>query len=114
MGPGYIPVSLGWVLVLLGSLNCVVATRSSASGIRMDQIPWRALVLVLLSIIAFGALIEHAGLLITVAVVVTLSTLASSSFKIIPSAISLTILLILTAFLFLYGLDQPLEYLLPH
>ena len=59
MGPGYFPMLLGMLLVLLGMAITVkgFSGRSASSGDRIGAFAWRPLVCVLLANVLFGVLL---------------------------------------------------------
>lgn len=113
MGPGYVPAFLGWILIALGLAKAAISVSRGAPE-TLEPIPYLPLFLIVFSIVAFGLLIEDAGMLIAVAAVMVISSLASRPIKPISTGLSLIILLIITSSLFVYGLDRPLSHLLPH
>ncbi|HEY1290048.1 MAG TPA: tripartite tricarboxylate transporter TctB family protein [Burkholderiales bacterium] len=60
MGPGYFPVALGWILILLGALVGLRAAR--ARDWRPLAWDWRPLAWISVSILAFGFLMPRFGL----------------------------------------------------
>ena len=77
MGPGYFPTILSGVIVLIGA---VVGLRSLAiEGPPIEPTKLRPIVFILVSIAAFGYLIERIGLAITVAGVAIFAAYARSA-----------------------------------
>ncbi len=60
MGPGYFPLMLGGILVLLGGAIALAGLRDMAEPI--GPVPWRGLGLVLGSIVFFGITVRGLGL----------------------------------------------------
>lgn len=71
MGPGMFPAGLGGVTGLLGAVLAFSGWRRQSD--RLGEINWRALIAVLLGILAFAFLIRTSGLVPAVVAVVTLS-----------------------------------------
>lgn len=72
MGPGYVPVGLGLLAVLLGIAICFAALRRPAP---LPEINWRQALCVLGSVGLFGLLLERIGMIPAA----TLSVLLSSA-----------------------------------
>ena len=112
MGPGYFPSVLGGLLVLFG-------VYLIASGLRSNEKiagNWslRALVVLPLSLVMFGLLMEYAGFVPALMVLIVGSAAAGSEFKLTEAlmlAVGLTAFAVgLTAFcvaLFIWGLGLP-------
>ena len=79
MGPGYFPLALGGILVLLGLLIMGKGFISgSGAEERLGSIPWRALVLIVAAVLFFGLTVRGLGLVPATAVTALLTALASS------------------------------------
>jgi putative tricarboxylic transport membrane protein len=105
MGPGYFPSVLGGLLVLFG-LYLV------ASGLRSkEQIEgsWslRALIVLPLSLVLFGLLMEHAGFIPALMVLVVGSAAAGKDFRLIEALLLAVGLTALSVALFIWGLGLP-------
>ncbi len=108
MGPGYFPMLLGGLLILFG-------LAILASGLREgDKIAgsWslRALVILPLSLVLFGLLIDRAGFIPAMLVLIFGSATASSEFRfleVLLFSIGLTALCVVV-FVFALGLPYPL------
>src|SRR6266850_874051 len=105
MGPGYFPSVLGGLLALFGIYFVVKALRSSE---RIEG-NWslRALIGLTLSLVLFGALIERAGFVPALVVLIFGAAASGTEFKLVE-VLALTV--VLTAFsvaLFIWGLGLP-------
>ncbi len=111
MGPGYFPVMLASLLILLGA---VVAIKSIGQpNVPIGNAPWRGLVLILIAPILFGTTVRGIGLAPAVALVVLVSAFASRRMGIV-AAIAITVGM--TAFciaVFHYGLGLPIRLVGP-
>lgn len=97
MGPGYFPLVLGIILVLLGGL---VAVRGMlfGDGEAIGLVPWRAIVLLLTAIVVFGLTVRGLGLVPSTLIAVFLSALASrraTPVSVVLVSIGLTVLCVL-------------------
>lgn len=81
MGPRYFPTILAALLVLVGLVSVARAFVGAGGGERVEPIAWRQLALVLVPIVAFGALVRGAGLAPAVFTMVVVSARASTRFR---------------------------------
>jgi hypothetical protein len=105
MGPGYFPVLLGWLLIVLGAWIGLRAFR------RRDWEKlawgWRPLGWIVAAMLSFGFLMPRFGLIPALAVVVPLAAAAGRDSR-AKEALILTLLVSLfAAGVFVYGLKLP-------
>jgi hypothetical protein len=105
MGPGYFPMLLGGILILFG---IYVTLR----GLRNDekiQGNWsvRALIVLPLSMILFGVLMDLAGFIPALAALVFLSAASSREFKVVEVLLLTVFLCALSVVMFVWGLGLP-------
>jgi hypothetical protein len=110
MGPGYFPFVLACVLILLGLIALV---RSFVVvGEPIGGFAWKPLVLVLTATALFGFLINRAGLIISLLVLVLISAAASSKFRLEwRPALGLIALVVFCSLVFVTGLGVPMPLL---
>jgi uncharacterized membrane protein len=106
MGPGYFPSLLGGLLCLFGLYMVAVGLRNKEN---MEGSNWslRALIVLPLALVLFGLLMEHAGFIPALLVLIFGSALAGKEFRFIEV---LLLAIGLTAFsvaLFIWGLGLP-------
>ena len=105
MGPGYFPSVLGGLLVLFGLYLVAVGLK------RNEKIEggWslRALVVLPLSLVLFGLLMEHAGFVPALMVLIVGSALAGSEFRLVEVLALAAGLTSFAVALFIYGLGLP-------
>lgn len=105
MGPGYFPTILGGILVAFGISIAAVGLRRGEK-IKGPLSP-RALILLPLSLILFGILMEFAGFIPAQAALIFLSATSGKEFK-VTEVLPLTVILTGTmALLFIWGLGLP-------
>ena len=112
MGPGYFPIVLGGIIGLFGIYELI-------SGVlKPEPIKgnWsiRALIVLPISAVVFGILMEHAGFIPALIVLVFVSAAASSEFKWWEVALLAVGLTIACTGLFIYGLGLPYPLLQGH
>jgi uncharacterized membrane protein len=105
MGPGYFPRVLGWILILFGIYVMVRGLRSNEK----IQGNWsvRALIVLPLSMVLFGILMELAGFIPALAVLIFVSAASGREFK-FKEVLLLTLSLgVLSVAMFIWGLGLP-------
>jgi Tripartite tricarboxylate transporter TctB family len=106
MGPGYMPVAVGVLLVLFG---VALALRSSLRGsLRVEHLAWFATGIVLISILAFAYLVRSIGLAVTTIVLVILCRIAGRYWNWSESALLAIGVAIMVVAIFLKGLGMSL------
>ena len=105
MGPGYFPIVLGGIIGLFGIWELIIGV------LKPDPIKgnWslRALIILPLSAVIFGVLMEKAGFVIAMVVLIYVSAASSKEFKfweVTALAVGLTVA---SVGLFIYGLGLP-------
>jgi hypothetical protein len=105
MGPGYLPRVLGGLLVLFGLYLVLAGLR------RGEEIPrgWspRALIVLPLAIVLFGVLVEHAGFVPALVVLIFGSAAAGREFRLVEIALLTALLTGLSVLVFVWGLGLP-------
>ena len=110
MGPGYFPAVLGGLLVLFGIIS--VARSFVRPGGAVSAIAWKPVALVLGGTVLFGLLLERAGLIVALPVLIVVSALASRHTRL--DATSVAALVGIVAFcvlVFVKGLGVPMPLL---
>jgi len=106
MGPGYFPLALGGILVLLGLL---IVGKGFVSGAgaegRLGGVPWRALCLIVLAVLFFGLTVRGLGLVPATAVTALLTALASHRTGILAAVAIAAGLTVLCVLVFLLALQ---------
>lgn len=107
MGPGYFPLTLGWILMGFGVVSIVRSMVTDGSPV--GGIAWKKLAVITAGVIAFGALIGPAGLVFALPALVIISALSSEQseydIKALLVLIGLTIFCIVV---FVKGLGVPM------
>jgi uncharacterized membrane protein len=109
MGPGYFPSVLSGIMIFFGIYCLVLGVRKNHEKIQGN---WsiRALIVLPLSMVVFGILMEEAGFIPAMAALIPISAAAGRDFKwleVVPLTIGLTILCA-AGFIFALGLPYPL------
>ncbi len=106
MGPGYFPRLLGFLLLGLGALQCVLGLRSRIAA-PLD-LHWRPLLILLASVGLFIVLTPWVGLIVSGLALVFASSVASQEFRWKEALIAGVVLGAASAGLFVCGLGLPL------
>jgi len=109
MGPGYVPLALGSLLVLLGILIAVKAFVAG-EGSEIGPVPWKAVVLLVAALIFFGFTVRGLGLVPALLVSVFLSAMAGHRARVIPAVVIAAALTALCVLIFIVGLQLRLPY----
>jgi hypothetical protein len=105
MGPGYFPSVLGGILALLGIYVIVIGLhRGEKITVHCSA---RALIVLPLSLVAFGLLMNYVGFLPAMAVLIFGSASAGEDFKFIEVLLLTVILTGLSVAIFIWGLGLP-------
>ena len=106
MGPGYFPRLLGILLIVLGAALSLTALRGH--GTPLPGWKWRPVSIVLLSVVAFGLVLTHAGLVLSTIGLIVVASTASREFRLRESVISGILLAALSVGVFVIGLKLQL------
>jgi hypothetical protein len=105
MGPGYFPSMLGGILALFGIYVLIIGLRSGEKITVHCSL--RALIILTLSLVAFGFLMTHAGFIPAMAVLIFGSSSAGRDFKFVEILLLTVILTGLSVAIFIWGLGLP-------
>jgi Tripartite tricarboxylate transporter TctB family len=105
MGPGYFPSMLGGILVLFGIYVMIVGLRKGEKIAVHCSL--RAVIVLPLSLIAFGVLMTHAGFIPAMAALIFGSASAGREFQVLEVLLLTVILTGLSVAIFIWGLGLP-------
>jgi Tripartite tricarboxylate transporter TctB family len=111
MGPGFFPRLASAALILVGAL--LVARSLFSKSEAVGEIDWRPPLAVLTGTLAFGVLIERAGLLICGLLLVVAARLADRDFRPVEVFLLAAVLIAAMWAIFIYGLGMRLTLLPP-
>jgi hypothetical protein len=105
MGPGYLPLVLGGLLVVLGGVILLrgVAGRQGPSGWPILQL--KPVAIVLLSVVLFSQILRPLGLLLSTAALVVFASRASHEFRWAEALLNAAVLTGIVLVVFVYFLD---------
>ena len=105
MGPGYFPRILAGVLVVFGVVTLVRGLRSGAAV--QGRWAWLPLFLLTLSLVSFGFLMEHVGLIPALVVMFFVAARAGPEFKFGEVLVLTAIMCLAATAIFIWGLKLP-------
>jgi len=106
MGPGYFPLVLSGILIVVGGL-LVGQAALAGGGTPFGAVPWRAVAMISAALIAFAALLAPLGLFPTVFLTVFLATRASPEIPALRGAAIALGVAALCAAIFVFGVRLP-------
>ena len=109
MGPGYFPTILGGIVSVLGFI--LLALGLLESGEAINPLVPRPLVLVLGAVLGFALFVDLLGLVLATLVLVVVSCLGGSEFRLREVAILYLVLAALAVGLFVFSLGLPIKVL---
>jgi hypothetical protein len=102
MGPGYFPRMLGILLVVLGAIVALRALKLEGDRIRFGSL--KPIVIVLGSVVLFGLLSPHLGLVLASVMLIVVSSAASPEFRWKEAFVSGVVLAAGAVLVFILGL----------
>jgi Tripartite tricarboxylate transporter TctB family len=105
MGPGFFPTILSGILIAFGV--CIMAVGLRSGEKIQESLSLRALVLLPLSLVLFGVLMEKAGFIPALAALVFVSAASGREFKFVEVLLLTVLLTVASAALFIWGLSLP-------
>jgi putative tricarboxylic transport membrane protein len=108
MGPGYFPIILGAALVMFGVYFISQGLRAGAEKLEGS---WslRALIIVPLSLVLFGLLIDRAGFIPAMLALIICSAAASTQFRLVEVLAFAVFLTAMCVAVFVWALGLPYE-----
>jgi hypothetical protein len=107
MGPGYFPLVLSGVLILLGLVILVQATRVGSEPI--GPIAWRGMLLILPAPILFGLTVRGLGFVPAVFISAFVASFASTRMTPLLAVVLSVLLTVFAVVVFSYGLSLPYQ-----
>lgn len=105
MGPGYFPMVLGIVAILLGMIIAMPAFKRTG---RLPSVNWRPLIAVMAAIFVFALVMPRAGLLPAVFSTVVVASFADPRSRLWQTVLLAAGLSVATWVIFIYGLGLPM------
>lgn len=111
-GPGYFPFGLGVIMALLGAAILFESlTIETQDGEPVGMIPWKPLIVIIVSVAIFGVMLPRLGMLISLPVLVLVASWASDEFSWKATVISAVVLTAGSWLVFVKGLNLTIPVL---
>ncbi len=107
MGPGFFPLILSWLILGVGALTGLRALAIEGPAVEPPQL--RPLLMVCATILAFGLIVERAGLALAAIAVTFLAALARPGVRWRETALLALGLSVFCVLVFVYALSQPMS-----
>ncbi len=107
LGSGVFPWLLCWGLIVVGGIIFIKGLLTD--GPRLTGWAWRPVLLVTLAAVSFALLIEPAGLVATMLVLMTLGALAGEGHSVRQLAVFFPAMLVIGVSIFIWGLGMPIK-----
>lgn len=105
MGPGFFPTVLGGILIAFGV--CIMALGLRSGEKIEEKLSIRALLLLPLSLVLFGILMDRAGFIPALVVLIFMSAAAGRTFRFMEVLLLTLTLVVASVALFIWGLGLP-------
>lgn len=80
MGPGYFPFWLGIIMAILGALILLSSLSSKAAKTEVARFDFKIMAIITASVVVFALLLQPAGLILSMLILVIISATASHEF----------------------------------
>ncbi len=112
MGPGYVPLALGIVLMGLGGL-IIVKGFIAGEGEPIGDVDWRAVVLITASLLFFGITVRGLGVVVSLFIATLMAAMARSATSIREALLIAAGLTVLSILIFIVALQLRLPMIGP-
>ncbi len=106
MGPGFFPIWLGALLIILGAITSAISF--TVEGAPITPFAWKPMIMLSLSFMFFGWGVDHIGFVPSLFGLIVLCTAAGQVFRLIEVLILSVVLIVGSVGIFIYGIG--LEY----
>jgi hypothetical protein len=113
MGPGYFPLMLSGIMVLLGAVITVQSFATGSDATPIGRVPWSALLLIIGALIFFGVTVRGLGLVPALFVTTFMSAFASERTGLVAAFVLAACLTLICFLIFVWALGLPLRVLGP-
>jgi hypothetical protein len=104
MGPGYFPLGIGLLQMVLGAIVMLSSMRKSTTEEKIARFDFKSMLLVLGSVVLFGLLLKPLGLALSLLILIGVSSFASHEFSWKATVANAIVLISLCLGVFVWGL----------
>jgi hypothetical protein len=108
MGPGYFPLILAGIMVLLGAIIFLKSLTAGTDVVALGTVPWLGMVLILGALAFFGVTVRGLGLVPALFVTIFMSAFASARTGFLAAIVMAAGLTLLCTVIFIWALGLPL------
>lgn len=105
MGPGWFPMWIGVLLVAIGMATVASSVRSHAAEEKVKRPELASLAWILGAVVLFGVLLQPAGLIVSLVVLVVVSSMASHEFTWRGALVNAVVLTVFSVGAFVKGIS---------
>jgi hypothetical protein len=107
MGPGYFPLALSVIVILLGTFISLGSLSVKTTEEKVDKFDWPVMFVVTASVVLFSYLLKPLGLITSLFILIALSSYASHEFSLKSTLINAAILIGICLLVFIWALKLP-------
>ncbi|MGC4027145.1 MAG: tripartite tricarboxylate transporter TctB family protein [Mesorhizobium sp.] len=111
MGPGFFPLALSIILIVLGVVILVQATR--VEGEPLGAIAWRGMAFILPAPIIFGLTVRSLGFVPAIFIAALVASFASHKMSVVAAVVLSVCVTVFSYVVFLWGLGLPYQAFAP-
>jgi hypothetical protein len=104
MGPGYFPFWLGIVMAIIGAIVIMTSVSKKGQSDKLVKWDWVSVLWVTGSVVLFGLMIKPMGLMVSLAMLIFISAMASHEFHWKGTILNVIILNVIAYAAFIWGL----------
>ena len=105
MGPGWFPFWVGILLIAVGVATGASGMHAKAAEEKVKRLELRSVAWILGSVVLFGLLLQHAGLVLSLAVLIVVSSMASHEFSWKGTLLNAAVLIAFSVGAFIKGIN---------
>lgn len=109
MGPGWFPFWVGILLAAVGMATISASLRAGAAPEALKRPELGSVAWILGAVVLFGLLLQPAGLVLALAVLVLVSSRASHEFSWVGALVNAVVMILFSTGVFIYGINLQIQ-----